>query len=144
MGNETMAKISSGWKYQVVFEETIGMLLIVKCPVGSKQVGSIHFSNPGARIKEDTKSSNQLGPKKAEELNVLLSVMKRVSVNAVSYTRHPDGVLQTTLQLCSLLPRPAMEVTRLTRISCLQGKIKLLPDITPGQEKLTVLIVAQY
>lgn len=139
-----MAKISSGWKYQVVFEETIGMLLFVKHPVGSKQVGSIHFSSPGARIKEDAKSSKQLGPRKAEELNVLLRVMERVLVNAVSYTRHADRDPQTMLQLGSLLLSPVMEVTGLKRSSCLQGKIKFLPHITPGQGELMVLIVAQY
>lgn len=87
----------------MVFEETIGMLLIVKYPVGSKQVGSIHFSKPGARIKEDTKSSKQPGPRKAEELNVLLRVMERVSVNAGGWTRHPDRDPQTMPQLGSLL-----------------------------------------
>lgn len=118
------------------------MLLIVKHPVGSKQVGSIHFSNPEARIKEDTKSSKQLGPRKAEELNVLLRVMERVLVNAVSYTRYPDRDTQTMLQLCSLLLSPVMEIKELKRNSCLQEKIKFLPHITPGQGELMVLIVA--
>lgn len=120
------------------------MLLIVKYPVGSKQVGSIHFSKPGARIKKDTKSSKQLGPRKAEELNVLLRVMKRVSVSAASYTRHPDLDLQTMLQLSSLLLSLVMEVTGLKRSSCLQRKIKFLPHITPDQGDLMVLTVAQY
>lgn len=93
-----MAKICSSWKYQVVFEETMGMLLIVKYPVGSKQVGSIHFSKPEARIKEDTKSWK---PRKAEELSVLLKVMERVSVNAVGYTRRPDGDEKMMLQFSS-------------------------------------------
>lgn len=79
-----MAKICSSWKYQVVFEETIGMLLIVKYPVGSKQVGSIHFSKPEARIEEDTKPWK---PRQAEELSELLRVIERVQVNAVGYTR---------------------------------------------------------
>ena len=128
----------------MVFEETIGMLLIVKYPVGSKQVGNTHFSKPGARIKEDTKSSKQLGPRKAEELNVLLRVMEKVSVNAVSYTRHANRDPQTTLQLGSLLLSLAMEAMGLMRSSCLQGKIKFLPRITTGQGDLTVLIVALY
>lgn len=119
------------------------MLLSVKYPVGSKQVGSIHFSKPGARIKKDTKSK-QLGPRKAEELNVLLRVMKRVSVSAASYTRHPDLDLQAMLQLSSLLLSPVMEVTGLKRSSCLQRKIKFLPHITPDQGDLMVLTVAQY
>lgn len=94
-----MAKICSSWKYQVVLEETIGMLLIVQYPAGSKQVGSIRFTKPEARIKEDTKSWK---PRKAEKLSELQRVMERVSVNAVGYPRHPDEDVKTMLQLSSL------------------------------------------
>lgn len=126
-----MAKICSSWKYQVAFEETIGMLLIVKYPVGSKQVGSIHFSKPEARIREDTKSWKA---RKAEKLSGLWRVMERVSVHAVGYTRHPDEDMQTMLQLSSLLPAQPM---RLKRNSYMRGKIEFLPHITLGEGELT-------